>query len=122
MLCPAVITVLCFSVSTSDRHGLPNSCRSVDLVFLVVSISAIKIVPVSFVTQVELMTAVKDVLFPAAVESLFGEQFLQHHSLAHLQQAFFAFEAGFELAASPMPHWLQRGFCRARQSLLDAFR
>lgn len=68
------------------------------------------------------MTMVKDILFPSAVESLFGVQFLQHHSSNHLQQAFFAFEAGFELAASPVPHWLQRKFCRAKQDLLEAFR
>ena len=68
------------------------------------------------------MTVVKDILFPSAVESLFGAAFLQHHSIAHLQQAFFAFEAGFELAASPLPHFLQPGFCRARRALLTAFR
>lgn len=72
--------------------------------------------------QADLMTVVKDILFPSAVESLFGHSFLQHHTTAHLQQAFFAFEAGFELAASPVPHLVQRSFSKARRQLLQAFR
>ena len=39
-----------------------------------------------------------------------------------LQDAFFAFEAGFELAASPVPHLLQPRFLAARRALLRALR
>jgi hypothetical protein len=39
-----------------------------------------------------------------------------------LRQAFFAFEAGFELAASPVPHALQPSFLAARRRLLAALR
>lgn len=39
-----------------------------------------------------------------------------------LQDAFFAFEAGFELAASPVPHLLQPRFLAARRTLLRALR
>jgi hypothetical protein len=39
-----------------------------------------------------------------------------------LQRDFFAFEAGFELAASPVPHILQPGFLAARRRLLAALR
>ena len=72
--------------------------------------------------QADLMGTIKDVLFPAAVTSIFGAAFLQHHSTAQLQKAFFAFEEGFELAASPVPHFFQPSFCHARKTLLEAFR
>ncbi|EFN50765.1 hypothetical protein CHLNCDRAFT_142513 [Chlorella variabilis] len=39
-----------------------------------------------------------------------------------LQQTFFVFEAGFELAASPVPHLLQPRFLAARRRLLAALR
>ncbi|KAL4855710.1 25-hydroxycholesterol 7-alpha-hydroxylase [Chlorella vulgaris] len=39
-----------------------------------------------------------------------------------LQRDFFVFEAGFELAASPVPHILQPGFLAARRRLLAALR
>ena len=68
------------------------------------------------------MQCIKDILFPAAVESVFGGAFLQHHSTACLQQAFLKFEEGFELAASPLPHFLQPSFCEAKKTLLEAFR
>lgn len=69
-----------------------------------------------------MLQCIKDILFPAAVESIFGAAFLQHHSVARLQQAFFKFEEGFELAASPLPHFLQPSFCQAKRALLEAFR
>ncbi len=72
--------------------------------------------------QADLMCSIKDILFPAAVESIFGATFLQNHHTAQLQQAFFAFEEGFELAASPVPHLLQPSFCKGRKVLLEAFR
>lgn len=72
--------------------------------------------------QVDLMSCIKQILFPAAVESLFGAAFLHHHGSKRLQKAFFAFEAGFELAASPVPHFLQPSFCQGRRALLEAFR
>ena len=72
--------------------------------------------------QADLMCSIKDILFPAAVQSIFGAAFLQCHGTAELQKAFFAFEEGFELAASPVPHLLQPSFSKARQTLLQAFR
>ena len=75
-----------------------------------------------FMTQADLMQCIKDILFPAAMESIFGAAFLQHHSTARLQQAFFKFEEGFELAASPMPHLLQPSFCQGKRTLLEALR
>ena len=41
---------------------------------------------------------------------------------AALERDFFAFEAGFELAASPVPHALQPRFLAARRRLLAALR
>ena len=72
--------------------------------------------------QADLMSCIKKILFPAALESLFGSTFLRHHGSEHLQKAFFAFEEGFELAASPVPHFLQPPFCKGRRALLEAFR
>ena len=72
--------------------------------------------------QVDLMSCIKQILFPAALESIFGAAFLQHHSSKRLQTAFFAFEEGFELAASPVPHFLQPTFSQGRRALLEAFR
>ncbi|DBA87474.1 TPA: Cytochrome P450 7B1, variant 4 [Trebouxia sp. C0004] len=72
--------------------------------------------------KADLMCSIKDTLFPAAVKSIFGAAFLQCHGIAQLQKAFFAFEEGFELAASPVPHLFQPSFCKARQTLLQAFR
>ncbi|KAA6426780.1 MAG: cytochrome P450, partial [Trebouxia sp. A1-2] len=72
--------------------------------------------------RADLMCSIKDILFQAAVESVFGSAFLQWHGTAQLQKAFFAFEKGFELAASPVPHFFQPSFCKARQTLLQAFR
>ncbi|KAK9812805.1 hypothetical protein WJX72_004122 [[Myrmecia] bisecta] len=72
--------------------------------------------------KIELMAAIKRMLFGAAVTAIFGRPFLEAHGQQRLQDAFFAFEGGFELAASPVPHFLQPGFCRARRTLLDAFR
>ena len=39
-----------------------------------------------------------------------------------LQDAFFAFEGGFEMAASPLPHLLQPRFLAARRTLVAALR
>ncbi|KAL3148124.1 hypothetical protein ABBQ38_014405 [Trebouxia sp. C0009 RCD-2024] len=72
--------------------------------------------------EVDLMCCIKQILFPAALESIFGAAFLQHHGSRPLQIAFFAFEEGFELAASPVPHFLQPSFCQGRRALLEAFR
>jgi cytochrome P450 len=70
--------------------------------------------------RMELYAAVQSLLFPAAVEALFGPAFLQCHGAPALQAAFFEFEGGFELAASPVPHLLQPRFRRARAALLRA--
>ena len=72
--------------------------------------------------QADLMSCIKQILFPAALKSIFGAAFLDSHGSEHLQKAFFAFEEGFELAASPVPHFLQPSFCRGRRALLEAFR
>ncbi len=72
--------------------------------------------------QADLMCSIKDILFSAAVQSVFGAAFLHCHGAAQLQKAFFAFEEGFELAASPVPHVFQPSFCKARETLLQAFR
>lgn len=72
--------------------------------------------------QKDLLEGVKEVLFVPTVEALFGAEFCGRHGTAALGDAFFRFEAGFELAASPLPHFLQRGFCAARSHLLSAFR
>ena len=68
------------------------------------------------------MHLTKAVLFPAAVETLFGPAFLQEHGADSLADAYFAFDGGFELAASPVPQWVQPRWCRARSTLLRAFR
>jgi hypothetical protein len=72
--------------------------------------------------KVDLLEGVKEVLFAPTVEALFGVKFCKRHGAAGLADAFFCFEAGFELAASPLPQFLQRGFCAARSHLLSAFR
>ena len=68
------------------------------------------------------MSCIKKILFPAALKSIFGAAFLDSHGSEPIQKAFFAFEEGFELAASPLPHFLQPSFCQGRQALLEAFR
>lgn len=72
--------------------------------------------------QLELFGAVKDTLFDASVQTLFGAPFVNHHGCAPLQKAFYEFEEGFEMAASPVPHFLQPTFCKARTTLLAALR
>ncbi len=64
----------------------------------------------------------KTVLFPAAMETLFGPAFLREHGADSLADAYFAFDGGFELAASPVPQWVQPRWCWARHTLLQAFR
>ena len=72
--------------------------------------------------QVGLLDTVKDMVFEPTVEVLYGAALVAAVDMARLQQAFFGFEAGFELAASPVPHLLQRSFCAARRHLLTVFR
>ncbi|KAK9852608.1 hypothetical protein WJX84_003407 [Apatococcus fuscideae] len=72
--------------------------------------------------EVELMEAVNQILTPAAIKMLFGSAFLEEHGPENVLRAFATFESGFELAASPVPHWLQRGWCKSRAWLLSAFR
>lgn len=72
--------------------------------------------------QVGLLETVKDLVFGPTVEVLYGAAFVAAQDMARLQRAFFDFEAGFELAASPVPHMLQRRFCAARRQLLTVFR
>ena len=72
--------------------------------------------------QAGLLVLVKDTVFRPTVEVLYGAAFCQAQDMARLQQAFFSFESGFELAASPVPHALQRAFCAARSHLLTSFR
>ena len=68
------------------------------------------------------MDFIKAYVVPAAVSSLFGHLFWDRHVMHGLEHAFFDFEASFELAASPTPHWLQWSFCRARAKLLSMLR
>eukprot|EP00891_Asterochloris_glomerata_P009301 jgi/Astpho2/9301/Aster-x0850 len=72
--------------------------------------------------EVDLLHLVKTVLFPAAMETLFGPAFLREHGADSLADAYFAFDGGFELAASPVPQWVQPRWCWARYTLLQAFR
>jgi len=71
---------------------------------------------------VELVGALEAALWDAAVPALFGPRFWARAGGGALRPAFAAFEAGFELAASPLPHALQHGFCAARRRLLTALR
>jgi cytochrome P450 len=71
---------------------------------------------------VDLFEAVKAFLFPVAVESLFGAAFVHRHGASALQDAFFALDEGFEMAASPIPHILQPSFCKAKRYLIEALR
>jgi 24-hydroxycholesterol 7alpha-hydroxylase len=70
--------------------------------------------------NLELSEAVAKLVFSASVEALFGAVFLQRHGEGYLYQAFFEFEECFELAASPIPHFLQPKFKKARRKLLEA--
>lgn len=68
------------------------------------------------------MGALERLLWEAAVPALFGERFWARAGGAALRPMFAAFEAGFELAASPLPHVLQPRFRAARRALLEALR
>ena len=70
----------------------------------------------------DLLEIVKASLFAPVARLLYGHVFVSAHGSAALQKAFYAFEETFELAASPVPHVLQRRFCRTRRFLLTAFR
>ena len=72
--------------------------------------------------QVELVGALEELLWEAAVPALLGARFCARAGGAALRPAFAAFEAGFELAASPLPHALQPCFRAARRALLKALR
>ena len=72
--------------------------------------------------QVRLLETVKDMVFQPTVEVLYGTGFVTAQDMVHLQRLFFDFEAGFELAASPVPHIVQRPFSAARKHLLAVFR
>ena len=71
---------------------------------------------------VELFDSIKCVIFPAAVESLFGSRFVARHGIGNLQNAFFELDEGFELAASPIPHIFHPRFVHARRYLTTALR
>ncbi|KAL4517297.1 hypothetical protein Ndes2526B_g00518 [Nannochloris sp. 'desiccata'] len=70
--------------------------------------------------KLELSEAIAKLVFSASVEALFGAAFLQRHGAGYLYPAFFEFEQCFELAASPIPHFLQPKFRIAREKLLKA--
>lgn len=72
--------------------------------------------------EVDPLETVKASLFHSVCRLLFGRAFVVAHGSKALQAAFFDFEEAFELAASPLPHLLQPKFCRARRTLLGAFR
>ena len=68
------------------------------------------------------MGALEELLWEASVPAVFGARFWARAGGAALRPMFAAFEAGFELAASPLPHALQPRFCAARRALLEALR
>ena len=97
--------------------------------------------------QVDLVAAIKALVFEASVGALFGTAFLgegcssqgqqrpqqvagdgpssssgSSSRAAQLQRDFFLFEEGFELAASPVPHLLQPRWLAARRRLLASLR
>lgn len=71
---------------------------------------------------IDLFESIKRVVFSAGVESLFGSAFVLRHGIENLQKQFSYLDEGFELAASPMPQFLQRKFVRARHYLTQALR
>lgn len=79
--------------------------------------------PVSDASQSrDLWKLVKGLTFRSSVDALFGPRFLKELGGGGLQDTFWRFEQGFEMAASPLPHVLQPTFRHARASLLEAFR
>jgi cytochrome P450 len=76
----------------------------------------------SAATEFELAESIEALLFPAAVEALFGPALLAAHGARRLADVFQTFDRGFELAASPVPHLFQPAFCAARSALLAALR
>lgn len=70
----------------------------------------------------ELVGALEELLWEAAVPALFGARFWARAGGRALRPMFAAFEAAFELAASPLPHALQPRFRAARHALLEALR
>lgn len=109
-------------LSTLRHQLLPASLRAHGQRLVPLLLRGLSAWPAAAQGRLELYSAVQDLLFPAAVESLFGPHFLPAHGREKLQAAFFAFEKKFELAASPVPHLLQPGFKGARATLLTALR
>eukprot|EP00775_Hariotina_reticulata_P002863 gene2863-3155_t len=72
--------------------------------------------------QVELWSSCQRLVFASAGQVLFGRLFFERHGLDQLLDAFLAFESNFEVAASPVPHWLLPGFTRSRSALLSMLR
>lgn len=70
----------------------------------------------------DLYELVKGMVFQAAAECLFGRAFIARHGCAALQEAFFEFESGFEMAASPVPHLFQPRFVKSRRTLVTSLR
>ncbi len=66
----------------------------------------------------DLYLSIRRLVFGAGVETLFGPKAFEFESETDLEETFYAFECGFELAASPVPHALQPVFCQAREGLL----
>lgn len=85
-------------------------------------LTGVKVQGVAAGTQVDLVGALEALLWEAAVPALFGQRFWARSGGPALRPAFAAFEAGFELATSPLPHALQPGFRAARRTLLAALR
>jgi len=74
--------------------------------------------------KVDLVEAVKRLVFRAATDTLFGPSLAANVQAGHaeLERQFFQFEHGFELAASPVPHLFQPAFVSARRQVLSWLR
>lgn len=72
--------------------------------------------------QVELFSLLRLTVFEAATTALFGARFMESHGWRATALDFDVFERGFEMAASPLPQWLQPRFCAARRRLLRTLR
>ena len=73
-------------------------------------------------TPLDLVAATRRLLLTSGLSSIFSDHFLVHLSQHHptFFDDFTIFEAGFELAASPLPLWLQPTWCAARRRLVAA--
>eukprot|EP01023_Acetabularia_acetabulum_P006334 TRINITY_DN12647_c0_g1_i1.p1 TRINITY_DN12647_c0_g1~~TRINITY_DN12647_c0_g1_i1.p1 ORF type:complete len:506 (+),score=46.06 TRINITY_DN12647_c0_g1_i1:52-1569(+) len=72
--------------------------------------------------EIDLYKFVQNFMFEIVVESFFGEQFLRMDGTENLRENFETFDQYFEMASSPLPHFLFPSFLKSRKYLLDSFR